>query len=152
MMACKARLFKDEEALVKIMGTHDPQTIKAYGKKVENFKKEVWEEIQSNGKPRCWNYVYHGSFAKYTQNPGLLSILYATEGVEIVEASPYDCIWGIGLSETDPKALDKSTWRGTNWLGEVLTVLRDDLMLGRPLTGSVSESIYWSLERLTRIN
>ena len=135
MMACKARLFKDEEMLLKIMGTSDPKTIKAYGKQVMDFKKEVWEEIQANGKPRCWNYVYRGSYAKYIQNPTLLQILYDTTGTELVEASPYDVIWGIGLGETDPKALDRSQWRGTNWLGEVLTQLREDLMTGRVWTG-----------------
>ena len=135
MMACKARLFDDQETLKKIMDESDPSKQKKLGKIVANFKKEVWEEIQANGKPRCWNFVYRGNFAKFTQNPGLLGELYNTKGKEITEASPYDFLWGIGLGENDPKALDKSQWRGKNWLGEVLTQLREDLLLGRVWTG-----------------
>lgn len=45
-----------------------------------------------------------------------------------MEASPYDTIWGIGLSEVDPRRMYPEEWLGTNWLGEVLTKLRDDLM------------------------
>ena len=36
-----------------------------------------------------------------------------------------------GLAENDPKALDRKNWRGTNWLGEVLTELRDEYKLGQ---------------------
>lgn len=135
MMACKARLFDDQETLKKIMDESDPSKQKKLGKIVANFNKEVWEEIQANGKPRCWNFVYRGNFAKFTQNPGLLGELFATVGQELVEASPYDCIWGIGLGEENPDALDRAKWRGTNWLGEVITQLREDLMNGRVWTG-----------------
>jgi predicted NAD-dependent protein-ADP-ribosyltransferase YbiA (DUF1768 family) len=38
-----------------------------------------------------------------------------------------DQLWGIGLSEKDPRALNRSTWRGRNWLGEVLTIVRINL-------------------------
>jgi ribA/ribD-fused uncharacterized protein len=50
-----------------------------------------------------------------------------TKGKTLVEASPYDKIWGIGRGEDDPKALSRDTWDGLNWLGEVCTQLREDL-------------------------
>jgi predicted NAD-dependent protein-ADP-ribosyltransferase YbiA (DUF1768 family) len=48
-----------------------------------------------------------------------------------VEASPYDTIWGIGLTEDSPEAWDDSTWRGSNYLGYVITEVRDDILVER---------------------
>jgi hypothetical protein len=128
MMAQKARLFNDEEALEKILATSDPACQKILGRNVKDFKKEVWEEIEINGKPRCWNYVYQGNWAKFVQNPDLLDLLFSTAGTKLVETSHTDEIWGVGLDEHDPRIFDESKWLGTNWLGEVLTKLREDLM------------------------
>lgn len=120
MMAEKARMFGDLYAVAKIMSAVDPSDQKRYGREVIGFNKEVWEA-------KAKDVVYKASYAKYTQNPDLYRSLKATEGTTLVEASPEDCIWGIGLRKTDPRAKDRSTWRGTNWLGETLTKLREDL-------------------------
>lgn len=61
------------------------------------------------------------------KNKELLEILMLTGDRTLVEASPYDKVWGIGLVEDDPRALNRETWLGTNWLGEVLTELRNNL-------------------------
>jgi len=71
--------------------------------------------------------VLAGNRAKFTQDKDLLAQLLATRGTTLVEASPYDRIWGIGLAATDPKAQDPATWRGQNLLGKILTQLRDEL-------------------------
>ena len=127
MMAEKARLFGDTEILQKIMNIHQPSVQKDLGKQVRGFVKEKWEEIEENGKPFCWNVVYRGNMAKFTQNPGFKEVLLNTGDTLLVEASPSDRIWGIGLGEGDPKALDKDSWQGTNWLGEVITQVREDI-------------------------
>lgn len=88
---------------------------------------EVWEEEDESGLPRCWRIVWRGNQAKFTQNPELLQLLLDTRGTTLAEASPTDCIWGIGLAEDDPAAHHRDAWRGQNWLGEVLTALRDSL-------------------------
>jgi len=128
MMAEKARLFGDQDALEEIMAISDPREQKAIGRHVRDFDKDEWENIENNGQPYCWNIVYRGNKAKFDQNPGLKEYLLATKGETIVEASPYDKIWGIGRGEEDPDCHDRDKWLGTNWLGEVLTALRDNYL------------------------
>ena len=121
MMAKKALLFGDYEILAEIMSTKNPATQKDCGKRVKNFNKEVWETY-------CRKYVYDGNYAKFTQNPKMLAELMATGDKEIVEASPEDKIWGIGLDENNPLAWDKDTWKGTNWLGIAIMEVRAKLI------------------------
>ena len=82
--------------------------------------------------PESWNlvsrtHVYHANIAKFEQNRNLLDYLLSTGDRELVEASPTDCIWGIGLAEHDSQICDRTNWRGTNWLGQVLMQVRADL-------------------------
>ena len=119
MMACKARMFGDTEAENLIMMLKTPWDQKAIGRKVRDFDKSTWEKDARE-------LVKQGNRAKFDQNPDLKKALMDTGDKLLVEASPTDVIWGIGLAEDDPKALDKSEWRGTNWLGEVLTELREE--------------------------
>jgi ribA/ribD-fused uncharacterized protein len=124
MMAEKAKLFGDNEILEEIMKPIHPKAQKALGRKIKNFNENVWNK---HARP----IVYIGNEAKFLQNPDLLVKLLKTKGTTLVEASPYDSIWGIGLAVEDPLALDRATWRGTNWLGEVLTTLREDFLFAQ---------------------
>ena len=124
MMAQKALVFLDEENYKKIMLSDSPKEQKALGRIVKNFDKVKWDSV-------CKQIVYEGNYAKFTQNEDLLKVLLATKGTELVEASPYDKIWGIGLAESDSRVHDKKKWLGTNWLGEILTTLREDLITGK---------------------
>jgi hypothetical protein len=121
MMAEKARLFGDEETLERILAAREPRDQKALGRRVRGFDTERWNAVARD-------IVYRGNRAKFTTHRDLLALLLETEGTTLVEASPLDTIWGIGLAADDPDALDRNAWRGTNWLGEVLSRLRDTLI------------------------
>lgn len=120
MMYKKALLFGDEEVANAIMRTQNPKEQKALGRKVSGFDKEKWEAV-------CRDYVYEANYAKFTQNADLLKVLISYGDREIVEASPEDKIWGIGLIYSDPKCDNKETWEGTNWLGEAIMRVRETL-------------------------
>lgn len=121
MMAMKAKMFDDEDTFDRIMEEESPREQKKLGRAVKGFNADRWNA-------RAREIVYEGNYAKFTQNPELLEKLLATAGTTLVEASPYDCVWGIGLRATDAAAKDRDKWRGTNWLGETLTGLREDLL------------------------
>ena len=121
MMASKARYFGDGRALNAIMAAvGDPAEQKRIGRRVKNFDAPAWAQIAPY-------IVYEGNVAKFTQNVMLRKALLATRSDELVEASPTDTIWGVGLSEDDPRAFDKSQWRGQNLLGEILMRVRSTL-------------------------
>jgi ribA/ribD-fused uncharacterized protein len=121
MMHQKALLFNDEEMAEAIMSTSNPGKQKAFGRKVKGYDNEVWHEESRN-------VVYKANEAKFTQNENLNKRLFKTEGTTLVEASPYDLIWGVGMSVTDPRINNPENWLGTNWLGETLTNVREDLL------------------------
>ena len=120
MMSKKAELFVDRKAQLKIMAYSDPRMQKAIGKTVKGFVVDQWNAVAKD-------IVFRGNMAKFTQNSDLKGYMLATGDQEIVEASPQDVIWGIGLSADDPDAHDKTKWKGTNWLGEVLMDVRDSI-------------------------
>ena len=121
MMAAKAKLFGDDDTLDRIMESTSPREQKKLGRLVKGFNADRWNTVARE-------VVYEGNYAKFTQNLDLLDKLLGTEGTTLVEASPYDCVWGIGMRETDEGITDRDNWRGTNWLGETLTGLREDLL------------------------
>ncbi|SCY38758.1 hypothetical protein SAMN05720606_104219 [Paenibacillus polysaccharolyticus] len=120
MMHQKALLFGDQQIADKIMKTRSASVQKKLGRQVTGFVQTIWES-------ECQRIVYEGNQAKFTQNEDLLAALLATQGTTLVEASPDDRIWGVGLAEEDPRIRDRKTWRGTNWLGEILTRLREEI-------------------------
>jgi len=120
MMAQKALLFKDMEAHDAIMKAQHPSDQKSLGRKIKNFDKETWELVAKS-------VVFRANDAKFTQHKHYYDDLMATGDTLLVEASPEDKIWGIGLAENDPRVHDESQWQGTNWLGEVITDVRENL-------------------------
>jgi ribA/ribD-fused uncharacterized protein len=90
------------------------------GRKVRGFDETVWNGV-------CRGIVYEGNLAKFSQNKPLQRLLLATGSSIIVEASPFDRIWGIGMSKDDPRATNPDSWQGTNWLGIALVQVREAL-------------------------
>ena len=121
MMYKKAELFKDEEAMKGVLECKHPREVKAWGRRVKNFDSVTWDAHKIH-------IVYEGNKAKFEQNPHCYEALEKTVGTTLVEASPYDRVWGIGLEETDDRAHNRSTWRGENLLGVVLTDLRINMI------------------------
>jgi len=120
MMYQKAILFNDKDTANKIIKTINPNEIKKLGREVKNFDEQKWINNRES-------IVVQGNIAKFTQNSKLLDQLFKTNGKTLVEASPYDKIWGIGLSSDNPKAQDRTKWLGMNLLGKILTEIRDEL-------------------------
>lgn len=122
MMHQKALLFEDTISAKKILETHNPKQQKAIGRQVRGFDAQKWTDVS-------YDIVLKGNIAKFTQNDKLREYILSTKDIEVVEASPEDKIWGIGLRESDSRAWDKTKWQGTNLLGKVIMetrkILRD---------------------------
>lgn len=119
MMASKAIIFGDLDILELIMMTEHPRDQKALGRKVKNFNANIWNSIARD-------IVYLGCLQKFLEHDELWSQLVSTRGL-LVEASPYDKIWGIGLGMDNPDRFDVSKWKGTNWLGNILNDVRREV-------------------------
>lgn len=120
-MFYKARVFSDKEAMKQIMQTKDSKLMKRIGSNVKGFDQDKWYKI-------AIQVMVIASIKKYEQNPALRRQLFETAGTELVETSPTDERWGIGLSLFDWRLRDKEMWRGMNILGRLLTMLRDKLL------------------------
>ncbi|MEH1016178.1 NADAR family protein [Micromonospora sp. CPCC 206060] len=125
MMAGKARLFGDGPAVDRILAAPDPGAAKALGRQVRGFDEQVWVAHR-------FDLVVAANVAKFDQHPELGAFLVATGGRVLVEASPVDRIWGIGLAADDPRATDPARWRGLNLLGFALMQARARLSAGTP--------------------
>ena len=123
MMHQKALMFGDEDAAKCIMEANHPREQKALGRLVKGFRQTDWNTVARD-------IVYRGNYAKFSQNKKLKALILSTGDSMLVEASRSDKIWGIGLGLKDERRLDPQYWRGTNWLGEVLTKVRDDIRAG----------------------
>ena len=124
MMAEKARLFGDQNTRAQILKAGSPKAAKQLGRQVKNFKEEAWEESR-------FQFVVEGNYAKFSQNLGLGRFLLGTGNKVLVEASPVDRIWGIGLAADDERAMNPEGWRGLNLLGFALMEVRERIREGR---------------------
>lgn len=117
MMAEKARLFHDEATLAKVLAAPSAAQAKALGRKVTPFDENQWLAAR-------WDIVVNGNFAKFSQHDELRTFLLETGDKVIVEASPFDRIWGIGMGATDERVEKPQEWKGLNLLGFALMEVR----------------------------
>ncbi|MGY5127941.1 NADAR family protein [Streptomyces nigrescens] len=120
MMAGKARLFHDAEAERRAIAAVHPKQAKDAGRRVRGFDEETWQRHR-------FDLVVEGSVQKFGQDAALREYLLGTNSRVLVEASPLDRIWGIGLAADDERAADPARWRGLNLLGFALMAARQRL-------------------------
>ncbi len=123
MMAHKARLFDDTEAAARILAAKSPGEAKARGRGVKGFDDKRWAAAR-------FEIVTQGNIAKFGQNPTLRAFLDGTGNRVLVEASPTDRVWGIGLTADDENASRPQLWNGDNLLGFALMEARAQLRAG----------------------
>lgn len=120
MMAEKARLFGNDEIGRRIIAARRPDEAKKLGRQVTGFDPQVWDAQK-------YDLVKAGNYHKFSQHPSLQAYLLTTGDCVLVEASPVDTIWGIGLAADSPDAANPARWRGPNLLGFALMEVRDQL-------------------------
>ncbi|CBJ79787.1 conserved hypothetical protein [Xenorhabdus bovienii str. Jollieti] len=116
------RLFNDSATLEKIINAKNPGAAKAYGREVCGFNQSIWDDHQLA-------IVIEGNLAKFSQNNALAEFLLNTADKILVEASPVDRIWGIGLAEDFANIENPLTWNGLNLLGFSLMAVREELKI-----------------------
>jgi len=120
MMAGKARLFKDSEILDRILNATNPKTIFRLGRSVSNFDEAIWKSNRER-------IVLEGNMLKFSQDKLLARALFATGDKLLVEASPVDKIWGVGMDAKKASLTSEREWKGLNLLGKVLMETRQIL-------------------------
>jgi ribA/ribD-fused uncharacterized protein len=120
MMAQKADLFGDKDIFERILLKEHPKDVKDLGRQIRNFEATVWDL-------RKYEIVMRGNYLKFSQNDALKQFLTQTKNKILVEASPVDSIWGIGLAEDNPLSLNPKEWKGENLLGFALMEVRDKI-------------------------
>ncbi len=121
MMVAKARLFGDHATAQKVLQAPHPNAAKKLGREVQGFDETVWQQHRQD-------IVFNANLAKFSQHPELQQFLCNTGQKVLVEASPVDNIWGIGLAASDPAAQDPLQWQGLNLLGFALMRVRAHLL------------------------
>jgi len=138
-MAKKAILFGDEIACHQIIMAKNPKIMKnlamrgsqlqsnctpnrvgVLGRQVSNFNEKVWHICKEK-------IMYQGLFYKFSQNKHLQEKLMSCKG-PFVEASPFDNVWGIGMTSNDTRANNSHLWNGSNLLGKLLTKLKNEFI------------------------
>ncbi|KAH0489639.1 hypothetical protein TgHK011_010057 [Trichoderma gracile] len=137
----KALLFNDKPSATKILSKgQTPRKVKSLGRKVANFSETTWnakrEDVVRQGNYlKFTNAVKEVGFCRGSSSSSsmgeplvggsLRETLLSTGERELVEASPFDAVWGIGLKAADADG-NREAW-GLNLLGKALMDVRERL-------------------------
>ena len=120
----KAVFFHDDDTATKLLEPGlSPGKYKRLGRLVQGYDDDKWAQVR-------YDAMLTAVGAKYRQNPTLRSILIATGDRTLVECSPFDTVWGIGLGthdesgNSDDRWTHPEQWRGENLLGRALMETR----------------------------
>ena len=116
----KARLFRDQITVNKIMEADSPAEMKFHGKHITGFNQKTWDETSAT-------VMITGLRAKFRQNSTLQAKLLATQDKHLAESSKNDRVWGTGLAMSDENAFNKDNWNGKNQLGNLLMKVREEI-------------------------
>ncbi len=120
MMAQKAKLFNSYDIFKKIINCRSPGEAKKLGREIPGFNDKTWDNEK-------YEIVIKGNLLKFSQNEKPYEYLINTKDRVIVEASPLDKIWGIGLPHDDKNINNPYYWKGENLLGFAIMEVRDIL-------------------------
>lgn len=113
----KANFFNDHITQKLIEYEEESSEVKRLGRLVRNYNEDAWSIVR-------FGFMIYVNLLKYTQNPEFAKQLIDTGNRILVEASPYDKVWGVMLEENDPLILDAKNWKGQNLLGHSLEIVR----------------------------
>jgi ribA/ribD-fused uncharacterized protein len=121
MMSKKAEVFEAWDILERIKATDNPREVKELGREIPNFSDKIWDKHKIN-------IVRQANFLKFSQNSDLKEIMINHKDLILVEASPVDRVWGIGLHFSSDLVLNEKNWKGKNLLGECIMYARNKII------------------------
>ena len=120
LMALKAVEFGDTVALKRIIEAKYPGDARRIGRHIKGYNNDTWSRVRYDRMKQCL-------VAKYTQNEYYKNELLKTGDKVLVDASPTDKIWGVGVGIGDRALYSESTWNGQNLLGRCLMEVRSEI-------------------------
>ncbi len=118
----KAMAMGDTPSAERVLDARSPQEAKNIGRTVSNWDEAKWCREREG-------IMFNGLWLKTNQHEDVKRLLLGTTGKLLAEASPYDKVWGIGLSKDDERAGDRDKWKGSNLLGKAWIRVRELLLL-----------------------
>ena len=116
----KATLFGDNRTASLILHSSNLYEIKQLGQQVSGFDAARWNQ----GRDKLMKALI---LAKFSQSASWKKTLCDTDTMHLAEATKGDGHYGIGVALTHPSCLQKTSWKGSNKLGEALMDARREL-------------------------